>query len=202
MINNRIKKFSVLLLVFSSFIFNAVLAQTVSIKTQTNVSCNGGTNGSFEVQVSGGSPVFRYSIFGGSPYQYSPVFNNLPAASYVVTVTDTLGGSDTVHVHVLEPAQALTVSTPLNKLSNIDCKGSNTGFIEAVVIGGTTTYSYSWNTTPNQTTALASGLIAGTYTVTVTDANGCTTQKTTTITEPTCFNRISQFNNQCRLQRQ
>ena len=101
MINNRIKKFSVLLLVFSSFIFNAVLAQTVSIKTQTNVSCNGGTNGSFEVQVSGGSPVFRYSIFGGSPYQYSPVFINLPAASYVVTVADTLGGSDTVHVHVL-----------------------------------------------------------------------------------------------------
>ena len=120
MINNRIKKFSVLLLVFSSFIFNAVLAQTVSIKTQTNVSCNGGTNGSFEVQVSGGSPVFRYSIFGGSPYQYSPVFSNLPAASYVVTVTDTLGGSDTVHVHVLDSGVYIGIKfTKLEKVLSV-----------------------------------------------------------------------------------
>ncbi|MFN5415003.1 MAG: hypothetical protein ACK5BM_07320, partial [Bacteroidota bacterium] len=151
---------------------------------KSNVNCKGGTDGSFEVQVTSGMPGFRYSIYGGSPFQYSPKFNNLPAASYVVTVTDSAGQTDTVQITVSEPAQSLTVSTPLNKLSNVDCNGNSSGFIEAVVVGGTATYTYSWNTTPLQSGAIATGLKAGTYTVTVTDANGCNENKTTTITEP------------------
>ena len=155
-----------------------------TLKTKSNVNCKGGTDGSFEVQVTSGMPGFRYSIYGGSPFQYSPKFNNLPAASYVVTVTDSAGQTDTVQITVSEPAQSLTVSTPLNKLSNVDCNGNSSGFIEAVVVGGTATYTYSWNTTPVQSGAIATGLKAGTYTVTVTDANGCNENKTTTITEP------------------
>lgn len=162
-----------------------------TLKTKSNVKCKGGNDGSFEVKVTNGMPTYRYSIYGGSPYQYSPVFNNLPAASYVVTVTDSAGQTDTVQITISEPAATLTVSTPLNKLSNVDCFGNNTGFIEAVVTGGTLNYSYSWNTSPVQTTALATGLIAGTYTVTVTDANGCTSQKTTTITEPAAIGIVA-----------
>ncbi|NBX65133.1 MAG: hypothetical protein EBT66_09355, partial [Bacteroidetes bacterium] len=158
-----------------------------TLKSKSNVKCKGGTDGSFEVQVTGGMPGFRYSIYGGSPFQYSAKFNNLPAASYVVTVTDSAGQTDTVQITVSEPLLSLSVSTPLSKLSNVDCFGNNTGFIEAVATGGTAAYSYTWNTTPTKTTALASGLKAGTYTVTVTDVNGCTAQKTTTITEPTAL---------------
>ncbi|MFN5260765.1 MAG: hypothetical protein ACK5C1_09270, partial [Bacteroidota bacterium] len=74
-----------------------------TLKTKSNVNCKGGTDGSFEVQVTSGMPGFRYSIYGGSPFQYSPKFNNLPAASYVVTVTDSAGQTDTVQITVSEP---------------------------------------------------------------------------------------------------
>ncbi|MEY5035768.1 MAG: hypothetical protein RLZZ110_785, partial [Bacteroidota bacterium] len=75
-----------------------------SLKSKTNVKCNGGTDGTFEIKVVNGQPTYRYSIYGGSPYQYSPVFSNLPAANYVVTVTDSAGQSDTVHVSITEPS--------------------------------------------------------------------------------------------------
>ncbi|MEK0439663.1 MAG: hypothetical protein RLZZ504_579, partial [Bacteroidota bacterium] len=75
-----------------------------TLKTKSNVKCKGGNDGSFEVQVTNGMPTYRYSIYGGTPYQYSPVFNNLPAASYVVTVTDSAGQIDTVQITIGEPA--------------------------------------------------------------------------------------------------
>ena len=185
MINNRLKKFSVLLLVFCSFVFNAALAQTVSIKTQTNVSCNGGTNGSFEVQVSGGSPVFRYSIFGGSPYQYSPVFNNLPAASYVVTVTDTLGGSDTVQVHVLEPS-ALILSVASK--TNVTCNGLSDGTVNLSSNGGTAGYSYKAGSGTYQSSNAFINVNPGTTIFSVLDVNGCIDTQYVVITEPTALN--------------
>src|SRR5690606_18493140 len=52
------------------------------------------------------------------------------------------------------------------------------------VTGGTTPYTYSWNTNPAQTTATAHNLSAGTYTVTVTDKNGCTNNTSVTIAQP------------------
>jgi hypothetical protein len=64
------------------------------------------------------------------------------------------------------------------------CKGGSTGSTEAFPTGGTAPYFYSWNTVPVQTTALATGLPAGTYTVTVTDNNGCIETASVTITEP------------------
>ena len=161
-------------------------APDASLKTKSNVKCFGGNDGSIEVQVTGGTPTYRYSIYGGSPYQYSAKFVNLYAGNYVVTVTDTNGLTDTVQVTVIEP-NTMVVSTPANLSSNVDCKGNNTGFAEASVVGGTSPYTYSWNTSPNQTTAKASNLIAGSYTVTVTDANSCTASKTITITEPTAL---------------
>jgi gliding motility-associated-like protein len=197
MINNRIKKFSVLLLVFSSFIFNAVLAQTVSIKTQTNVSCNGGTNGSFEVQVSGGSPVFRYSTTGGLTYQYSPVFNNLPAASYVVTVTDTLGGSDTVHVNVLEPA-ALILSVASK--TNVTCNGLSDGTVNLSSIGGSPGYSYKAGSGTYQSSTAFTNVNPGTTIFTVIDNNFCQDTVHALIVEPAVLsvtltsNNVSCFN--------
>ena len=109
-------------------------APDASLKTKSNVKCFGGNDGSIEVQVTGGTPTYRYSIYGGSPYQYSAKFVNLYAGNYVVTVTDTNGLTDTVQVTVSEP-NTMVVSTPANLSSNVDCKGNNTGFAEASVVG-------------------------------------------------------------------
>ena len=164
---------------------------TKGVTSKTNISCKGLSDGGFTVSVSGGTSPYNYSITGGSPFQTTPTFTGLPAASYVVTVTDAASLTDTIQITLLEPALILSATTPLSKLSNITCKGTNTGFIEAVGIGGTTPYSFSWNTTPIQTTALISSLLAGSYTITVTDANGCVASKTTSLTEPTALSIAS-----------
>ncbi|MBK6819892.1 MAG: SprB repeat-containing protein [Bacteroidetes bacterium] len=57
--------------------------------------------------------------------------------------------------------------------TDVDCNGNCNGTATVTPAGGTPGYSYSWNTTPIQTTQTATGLCAGTYTATVTDANGC-----------------------------
>src|SRR5687767_14424769 len=71
--------------------------------------------------------------------------------------------------------------------THVLCNGG-TGSATVVASGGTTAYSYSWNTVPVKTTATATGLAAGTYTVTVTDANGCSKTASVTITQPTVLN--------------
>src|SRR6266571_581940 len=91
------------------------------------------------------------------------------------------GCTTTAGVTITEPA---ALSANISAQTNVDCHGNSTGSAAVSVAGGTTAYSYSWNTTPVQTTATATGLAAGDYTVTITDAHGCTTTAGVTITEP------------------
>ena len=72
--------------------------------------------------------------------------------------------------------------------TNVNCSGNATGTATVGVTGGTTGYNYSWNTSPVQTTATATALAAGDYIVTVTDAHGCSTTASVTISEPTVLN--------------
>ncbi len=82
------------------------------------------------------------------------------------------------------PLDELSIpNTPTNPL----CNGDNNGQILATPQGGLAPYNYEWNTVAPQTTATATGLIAGTYTVTVTDATGCSLDSTFTLTEPDGF---------------
>ena len=62
--------------------------------------------------------------------------------------------------------------------------GGSDGSITVGVLGGTTPYSYLWSGSPGQTTAISTGLVPGTYLVTVTDANGCNTLASALITQP------------------
>ncbi|MBK8845743.1 MAG: SprB repeat-containing protein [Bacteroidetes bacterium] len=139
----------------------------------TNVSCNAGTDGSASVVAGGGTAAYSYlwSNLGTDASQ-----TGLMAGTYTVTVTDANGCTATCEYTVTEPA-LLTVSlTP----TNVTCLGGSDGSIAANPAGGTMAYSYMWS--DGQTTATATGLISGTYTVTVTDANGCTATASATIT--------------------
>jgi gliding motility-associated-like protein len=82
------------------------------------------------------------------------------------------------------PLSASTTQT------NILCNGNTTGSIDLTVSGGTSPYTYSWNTTPVQAVQDLSNLGAGTYTVTITDDNGCITTVSTIIVEPAALSAI------------
>lgn len=147
--------------------------------SQTDVLCNGGNNGSLTVTGWGGTSPYEYSL-DGSTYQTSGTFNNLIAGLYNVRVRDAVMDVVIVPVYISEP-ELLQVAASYNDLS---CRGDSSGTATASVLGGIWPYTYSWNTTPVQTSATAAGLKAGAYTVTVTDANGCMATYDIMIGEP------------------
>ena len=147
--------------------------------TQVNVLCAGGNTGSATATGAGGIEPYNFS-WNTTPVQTGPTATGLSAGTYTITLTDANNCTAILDVTISEPA-VLTVSiTQVNVL----CNGGTSGSATAVVTGGTEPYNYSWNTSPVQTTATATGLASGSYTVTVTDANGCKATQTVQITEP------------------
>ncbi|NQV54041.1 MAG: T9SS type A sorting domain-containing protein, partial [Flavobacteriales bacterium] len=153
-------------------------AVVASIGTPTNVSCNGGSDGSATASGAGGTSPYSYAWSGGAGS--SAAATGLSAGTYTVTVTDANGCSDTETVTITEPT---ATSASISSSTNLSCFGSNDGSATASGSGGTSPYSYVWSS--GAVTATASGLAAGTFTVTVTDANGCTQVASVTITQPT-----------------
>src|SRR5206468_2171770 len=103
---------------------------------------------------------------------------------YTVVVTDSKGctQSDAVTVGNTNGGTASA-----SVVTNVTCNGGNNGSASAAITGGASPFTYSWNSTPAQTTATATGLPAGLYIVTVTDAGGCKTPASVTISEPTAI---------------
>lgn len=152
---------------------------TATITSSTNVSCFGGATGDATVTAGSGSPPYVYS-WNTTPVQNTATATGLTVGIYTVTVTDVNLCTVTATVAITEPP-ALTISATT---TDVDCFGNATGTASVTVGGGSPIYSYSWNTTPVQTTANATALVAGSYTCTVTDFNGCVITQTVTITEP------------------
>jgi len=154
-------------------------ALLATISSQTNVSCNGGSNGSVSVSLAGGTPGFTYSWApaGGN----GATASGLEAGTYTVTVTDANTCMTTATATLTEPSLLVATATADSPVS---CFGLADGEASASVTGGTGTYTYSWAPSGG-TAATATGLTAGTYTVTVTDQYGCEVDEVVTITEPT-----------------
>ncbi|MCW3082798.1 MAG: hypothetical protein JWP12_164 [Bacteroidetes bacterium] len=142
-------------------------------------TCFGTCDGQTIVIPSGGSGAFPgYAWSGGCT---TPACNQC-AGNYTVTVTDSWGCTATNTASVTEPTLLTeTIAAP----TMVSCYGVCDGSATASVSGGTAAYTYSWNTVPVQTTATASGLCAGTYYCTVTDAHNCTAIDSVVITQPT-----------------
>ena len=152
---------------------NAELLATIS--SQTNVSCNGGSNGSATVNVEGGAAPYTY-LWSNSADTAS--VTDIMAGTYTVTVTDAIGCVSTVSVTISEPA-ALVASITVD--SEAGCFGSSNGALTVNVSGGTGIYTYAWSNSAD--TASLTGLAAGTYDVTVTDENGCTVTASATVSQ-------------------
>ncbi|RDI14638.1 SprB-like repeat protein, partial [Flavobacterium sp. AG291] len=164
-----------------SFTITEPIVLTASAGTQVNVLCHGNATGEATVTATGGTGAYTYS-WNTTPVQTTATAAGLAAGTYIATVTDANNCTATQSFTITEPATALTASAGTQV--DVLCHGNATGEATVTATGGTGSYSYSWNTTPVQTTATASNLTAGNYTATVTDANGCTATQSFTITEP------------------
>ncbi len=148
------------------------------ITVQQDVSCFGGNNAIAGTSASGGSGALTYQ-WNDPAGQTTPVATNLAAGDYVVTVTDANGCTAADTASVTEPVD-LTASTVV---TNAKCFNQPTGSILASAQGGISPYNFAWSSGPP--TGLNNNVLAGTYTVTVTDANGCTETSSTTVGQPT-----------------
>lgn len=160
-------------------IINDLSGLAASITAQTDATCNGASDGDVTVTATGGTTPYTYDI-GGGP-QASGLFAGLAAGTYNVTVTDGAGCTLNVPVTINEPAPIIpSIDVVIDAL----CSGSFDGSIDASAAGGTTPFTFDIGGAP-QATGLFSGLSAGNYTITFTDANGCTATMDTVINEPT-----------------
>jgi hypothetical protein len=148
--------------------------------TATNVSCHGGNNGTDSVSVSGGVSPYTY-LWNDANSQSTVTATGLIAGTYNVLVTDSNGCYGTISNIIAQPI-VLTGSASVT--TNVNCNGAGTGVATASLSGGTQSYTYLWNDAGSQATAVASGLVAGTYTVTMSDSCGASVTASVTITQP------------------
>lgn len=142
----------------------------IALDSLRNVSCAGLADGYLQISASAGTPGYTYR-WSTNPQQTTPAISNLAAGAYSITVTDQLFCETTAQYVITAPAP---MSISLNQITDASCNGVSDGSVAVAVSGGTPAYNFSWSTSPQQTSATASGLAAGSYTVTVTDQNGCT----------------------------
>ncbi|MFN0189414.1 MAG: SprB repeat-containing protein, partial [Bacteroidia bacterium] len=161
--------------VTNSYTVNEVPSVQLST-TPVDVLCNGDATGSIDLIVLGGTPVHTYAWSNGGVTQD---LSGLIAGTYTVTVSDGSGCTETTNAVITQPAAALGLST---STTSVACFGGNSGSINLTVTGGTAGYTYNWSN--GFTGEDPTGLIAGTYTVTVSDANLCSEITSAIVTQP------------------
>jgi len=156
-------------------------AMGISIASVSIISCEGIASITSHAAVGGTAPyTYSWAPVAGTTLTIS----NLSAGSYTITVKDHNGCSATAVETITMPAQLdVTAST----VSNEPCYGENAGSVTCSPSGGTAPYTYSWFSGAGSH-ATEGGLSAGTYTVTITDYNGCTATAAATITQPARMN--------------
>jgi hypothetical protein len=150
-------------------------ALTVTISS-VNILCNGQNTGSATATPAGGIPPYTYNWSNGGTGQ---TIMNLVAGTYTVTVTDNCSSTATKNVVITQPP-VLALTTPT--ITNVSCFGGNNGSITAHASGGVAPYDFNWSN--GGIGATISNLVAGSYTVTVSDNNDCTKTATYSVTQP------------------
>jgi gliding motility-associated-like protein len=144
----------------------------LSMGAVTNVTCKSGNDGAIAAAtVLGGTTNYAF-LWSDANASTTDSLSNLSAGLYILTVTDANGCTAVATASVAEPLDSISIgytATPVN------CGNTSDGTATALPINGIGAYTYLWDATANsQTGATATGLTSGTYSVTVTDALGCT----------------------------
>ena len=160
----------------SSAIILNVPSLNASIAIDSNVSCNAGSNGGLTATANGSNSPFTFAWSNGAT---TASITGVAAGTYTVTVTDAGSNTASQLATITEPA-ALVAASVVD--SNTTCNGVSDGGATASATGGTMPYTYAWSN--SATTASITGVMAGTYSTTITDANGCTSTSSATVTQP------------------
>jgi len=163
---------------------NDTLSMTVYVSNTSTVAsmvtpilCNGDSTGVAMAVGSDGIGTYTY-LWNANPNLVTPTLMNLPAGMHTVIVMDSVGCSDTAIVTFTEPTAIVLTDSVINVLCNAD----STGIVTVLPTGGTGAYSFAWSN--GNTTDINTNLTAGSYILTVTDANGCMATLTSTVLEP------------------
>lgn len=170
-----IKKIVVLVLLPFG-IFAQGICPTVNINSTPSVSCFGASDGSASAVVSGGTGNFTYSWSNGSN---NPNINFLAPGIYYINVIDQGNGCNVFDLAIIEEPDQLTVDLAI---TDVLCYGRNTGAINLTVNGGTKPYNYTWSNGASSEDLNA--ISSGNYSVTVSDANGCTANFDAVVKQP------------------
>ena len=171
--------------IYALFLFISVsmaaYSQCSLLYNTTPCSCFGSCDGTATATPSGGTPPFTFS-WNTTPSQSTQTATGLCAGNYNCMVVDALGNTcaSTGMGNVTQPFSVGATTTGNNPTSCTICNGTASGNAS----GGTFPYTYAWTTTPVQTASTATGLCSGVFTVTITDANGCTATATQILTAP------------------
>jgi gliding motility-associated-like protein len=138
--------------------------------------CLNTPTGSIDLSMNGGTPGYTYLWSNGETTQD---IDSLASGDYTVTVTDNLGCIFNTTLTVEDPIDPMLVNPVV---TNVSCFGGSDAEISLAITGGIPTYDILWST--GDTLALLDSLIVGNYGVLVTDAQGCETALSFTITEP------------------
>ncbi|MFN3784593.1 MAG: hypothetical protein ACK4R6_11770 [Spirosomataceae bacterium] len=153
-------------------VFSPIVLSTSS----TSATCTRGTDGTATVSASSGTAPYTYRWSNGAT---TASISGLSSGVYSVTVTDANGCTATSSVTVSQLTVTISVET---SAKSVTCFQGTNGTASALASNGTAPYTFAWSN--GATTAEISGLSAGNYTVTVTDANGCTGSGTVSVSQP------------------
>ena len=138
------------------------------------VECFGEAEGAIFTSAVGGTPPYRYEWLDADEVLVDtvPDLLNVPEGSYRVRLTDFNGCTDSLQAtSIISETPPIALVDSLTRVGEVECKGSNSGFVDIVVTGGRGPYSYAWSNGDEQATL--SSVPAGSYQVTVTDAVDC-----------------------------
>ncbi len=147
----------------------------------TPVQCNGESNGIVTITGSGGTKPYQYSKDGGTTFQLSPEFTNLPPGNHPVVVKDANACLFSLNSNVTEPP---VLAIQLVSKMDISCFGANTGRVEVTATGGVLPYLYSADGINYQSSSVLSSLAAGIKSIYVKDQYGCVRNLSTILSQP------------------
>lgn len=154
-------------------------ALNAAIADHKDVNCFDGNDGELTLAANGGTSPYRYAL-GGQSYGNSPSFNNLSEGTYTLYIKDANDCVTSLEEAITQP-QLLTAATSIQ--NEILCYGLNDGAATVAVEGGVSPYTYVWSGNAGNTET-ANSLSAGTYSVSITDNNGCTVESEVVLTQP------------------